>query len=311
MAKHHYVPAFYLKKFCDINVPDGQEPYLWTAPRSGGDWSRRAPKNVGFETNLYSVTTPEGEKSDAIEQAFSKIETEVAKLYRDRLDRFEMPKTGQERATLAQFVALFAVRSPLNRTLLTDFVGRVGTMHRSLLAQRPEILERQMRERDAKEGRESKLTAEQIAKLLRGEGVNWGVNQEYITQLAVGNLDFIAQVIFGMRWKFLIAPWGHYFVTADSPAYWQDLTPRPPMLQGHGLAMPNVEVILPLSRKLCFLARRRRSTGVVVATPEQVMEISNRTIMWSTQEVFSSEPFKRSDQKDWKSQPIYPYPSEP
>lgn len=43
MAKHHYVPAFYLKKFCDINVPMGQEPYVWTAPRSGGDWSRRAP----------------------------------------------------------------------------------------------------------------------------------------------------------------------------------------------------------------------------------------------------------------------------
>ena len=307
MAEHHYVPKFYLKKFCDPNTPEGQEPYVWVAPKSGGEWKRRAPKNTGFETDLYSVTTKDEKKSDEIEKLLSAVESRVARLYRDRLDRFEMPTTEDERVILTEFVALFVARSPFARTTLTQMADQMGGMFRKMLASRPEVLERNMREFAEKKGEELKISTEDMVRAIRGDTVKWNVNQEFITQLSMTQLTKFSEVIFNMNWRFLVAPYGEYFVTTDSPAYWQDLTPRPAFFRGHGLAMTNVEVVLPLSRKLCFLARWERSSGVMVATVGQVREIINRTIAWSIQEVFSPHPFKRKPMDKWKSQPLYPF----
>lgn len=309
VAKHHYVPAFYLKKFADPNTPAGQEPYVWVAPKAGGDWQRRAPKNTGYKTDLYTVTMKGGVKSDVLETAFSAIESRMATIYRDKLDRLELPTADEERAFMAEFIALFVVRSPFMRASLTRTAEQMGEMHRHIMAAHPESFKDDMNRLAADNGEAaSKLTTEDIVRALRGETVKWSVNPELITEISLSQVDYITKIIYRMNWRLLVAPFGEHFVTADSPAYWQDLTPRPWFYGGHGLAMTNVEVVLPLSSKVCFLGRWGRSTGVMPVKAAHVRELVNRTIQWSIQEVFS--PLQRVSMADWESQPLYPFAPE-
>lgn len=308
MAKHHYVPEFYLKKFTDPNTPVGQEPFVWVAPKAGGDWRRRAPKNTGYETDLYAVTMKDGSKSDILETAFSAIESRMAVLYRDKLDRFVLPTRDEDRASMSEFIALFVVRSPFMRASLTRTAEQMGEMHRHMMAAHPETFKDDMNRLAAEKGAAaSNMNIKDIVRALRGETVKWSVNPELITEISLSQVEYITQIIYKMNWRLMVAPFGEHFVSADSPAYWQDLTPRPGFYGGHGLAMINVELVLPLSSKVCFLGRWGRSSCVMPATVQQVRELINRTIQWSIQEVFSPRPFQRVPMDAWKSQPLYPF----
>lgn len=303
MANHHYVPRFYLKKFCDPDTPPNQEPYLWVTERGTKDWKKRAPKNVGASPGLYSVPT-EGGDDEMVEKMFSTIESEMATIYRKRFDVYSPPADRKEREMVALFIALFAIRSPFYRRNMARFSEEVAQMSLRMMASRPEYVEKTFMKVEADTGEKPKMTVEQYQKAIREVKVT--ANPHYITAMSLQQLDMFTRMIYCMRWRFLIAPPGEFFATADSPTHWQDLTPRPPMLRGHGLAMRNVEVVLPLSRRFCFLARWRRPSGVVIASRAQVHEITNRTISWSEKEVYSPKPFTKVLISQDSSRPLYP-----
>jgi len=72
--KQHYVPQFYLREFLDPNTPLGQDPYVWVFAKDGKKKQRRAPKNILWKTELYTLDV-EGAKRYELEQALSNCRT--------------------------------------------------------------------------------------------------------------------------------------------------------------------------------------------------------------------------------------------
>ncbi|MBO2970436.1 DUF4238 domain-containing protein, partial [Burkholderia pseudomallei] len=50
--KQHYVPASYLKAWCDPDCPATHEPYVWVFERDGTSRHRRAPHKLFTETDM-------------------------------------------------------------------------------------------------------------------------------------------------------------------------------------------------------------------------------------------------------------------
>jgi len=295
MAKHHYVPVFYLRKFCDPRYPALQEPYLWVGKRSEPGWKKRAPKNVAFKTGLYSIHGDDVSDPEFVEKTFNLIETDMAGLYRTRLDFAELPRDRKERSILAHFVGLFVIRSPFYRGLLASMMEQTAAMHRKVLGGTPGALESAVHRIEAETGKGFGMPLQDFRRALLDERLKLKANPEVVTALALQQWEQISWILFCMRWRLLVASSGTHFISSDSPAFWQDPTPRPPFLAGHGLMMKNIEVVLPLSRNLCFLARWGRATGIYAATSWQMIELINRTVAWSTDEVYSPAPFPRSN----------------
>lgn len=286
MANHHYVPRFYLEKFCDIRTPAGQTPFLWVGQRGKETWKRRAPKNVGYEPDLYETGLP-GKERAAVEELFGRAETDAAKLYRSKLDRFEIPTTADERGVLNAFAASFVVRSPFYRSFVQRTAKELADQEFWAMAAQPGPIRDFIRDYKARTGKD--LPAAAIPELR--------LKPWYVTSIAMLALTGIGQLLDGMNWKFLIAPQWMYFLTCDSPAFWMDTTSGRPKWMGHGLAMKNVEFTLPLSRKLCLLAGWNFTPGLFIASDEQVRRINTRAVGWADKEFYSPAEFALSPTK--------------
>jgi hypothetical protein len=134
--KQHYVPQFYLREFLDPNTPKGQEPYVWVFAKDGKKKQRRAPKNILWETDLYTFEV-EGAKHYELEQALSKIEGEFAEIVRKKI-KAHLPLTVQEHQMLCMFVATMLQRTVRQKDNLEGFydqlvehVERIETHHGS------------------------------------------------------------------------------------------------------------------------------------------------------------------------------------
>jgi hypothetical protein len=107
--KQHYVPQFYLREFVDPNTPAGQEPYVWVFAKNGKTVQRRAPKNIFWKTDLYTIDV-EGKRHYEIEKELSAIEAAYADIVRKKIKR-HLPLTAEEHVALCRFVATMLQRT--------------------------------------------------------------------------------------------------------------------------------------------------------------------------------------------------------
>ena len=77
MAKHHFVPQFYLKGFVDPASEGRPNPYLWVVDLQSQILQRRAPKNVASLTGFYDGAAL-GNGAPTIETLYSQIERKAA-----------------------------------------------------------------------------------------------------------------------------------------------------------------------------------------------------------------------------------------
>uniref|UniRef100_UPI0035B514D9 DUF4238 domain-containing protein n=1 Tax=Caballeronia arationis TaxID=1777142 RepID=UPI0035B514D9 len=112
--KQHYVPASYLKAWCDLDRPPHHEPYVWVFERDGSARFRRAPHKLFTETDLYTIEKADGTRDLRIETTLSTIE--------DRFSRMRSSKfnhhgglTAEEHVFLCMFVAAAQIRTTASR----------------------------------------------------------------------------------------------------------------------------------------------------------------------------------------------------
>lgn len=83
----HFVPRTYLASWCDKETPHNQTPYVWTFPSLGGAGRRKAPSNLFTETDMYTVSTPDGGRDLRIEHGLQQIEQGLQSLLADYISR--------------------------------------------------------------------------------------------------------------------------------------------------------------------------------------------------------------------------------
>ncbi len=60
--KQHFVPKSYLEAWCDPACPKKQTPYVWLFSCDGADIKRKSPKNIFYETDMYTILGKNGER---------------------------------------------------------------------------------------------------------------------------------------------------------------------------------------------------------------------------------------------------------
>lgn len=290
--EHHFVPQFYLKAFRDPSVPEGQEPWLWVADLHEQVVERRAPKNVGRAANYYAFPEWEATGEEPPEQLLAKVESAAAPVVRKLLSgEFEL--TGQERADLLFFTAVFVTRVPFFRKLIEEFAANLVTVDAQESAEHPEHFARTLRE--ALQGRELTLEEIEATRKIILKGKKYKIRAKPSLSLVLGfeeALDTIYPVLDRMRWAIVRSTGGEHFITSDCPVSWTHPTPRSRFYAGHGLAMKKVEVTFPVGPQLCLLGTWEGPTGVVDATKKMAGEYNSRRVASAERYVFADSEEK-------------------
>src|SRR5688572_14822930 len=71
--KQHYVPLAYLKGWRDPSTEEGA--YLWTVSKTGRVLSRKSPKNLCTEIDIYTQWDKDGLRNIETENILEKIES--------------------------------------------------------------------------------------------------------------------------------------------------------------------------------------------------------------------------------------------
>jgi len=100
---HHFIPQFYLRRFRDVSVPEGQEPWIWIADFEDGTVARRAPKNVGKKADYYAFPELEAAVGEDVEAILSKVESSAAPAVGRLLVNDTAVLEGQDRADVLFF----------------------------------------------------------------------------------------------------------------------------------------------------------------------------------------------------------------
>lgn len=278
--KHHFVPKFYLKSFCETPTPQGQEPWLWITDLEGCSVARRAPKNVATQTDYYL--------NGEIEQALAQLESETTPVI-SRLLAGEFDLSWEDRGRLAFFMAYFIVRVPFFRNMIEEKIGDVGKMTLMMSAQHPGYFARTMRE--AHKGKRG-FTDKEIEDLrqwaLKGEYSVRGTSPLSLSLGMTGLPKELATIVHEMKWAYLQTSGTEEFITCDNPVSWFDPTPRPGFYGGHGLLMKKVELTFPLSPQLCLLGTWEWKTGPVQVPRPVVEELNQRRVGYARRFVYAA-----------------------
>lgn len=283
LARLHYVPKFYLEEFTDPDTPVGHEPYVWVFEKVGGNWKKRAPKNVAAESDFYVLTHRSGRRHTGVEEALGVLESAAARLLRRKVFRERLLKR-YERFELAAFVVAMLNRVPAEVENIREFMREVGRVHLKAMLEHfkedPHALEVMTEQYRRDTGKEISVDPEALDPSL------YSVDVEHASAaaIALASLGEVSALVASMGWTFWISRADRYFVTSDFPVGVIDpVTGRHPVGL-HPKHFPYVELTIPLSRSIALAAGWASYDTVrfMEASAAVVEEINVRTAMRAT-----------------------------
>lgn len=276
--RHHYLPQFYLRKFCSRE----QRRLLWEYDKETSTIQASTPKKSGFAPGHHSFSKVGGTvDSDSIELRIKRdFEDPVPPLY-DKI-RNRKPLSDKEWVTFCFFAASMHVRVP-------NYIANTQAMLTKMFQRSFDI----MKYHDA-EFRNRCLKAGVPIEALESARVSSATRDAALT-MSLATFGIPAKVFLQMHWEFLHAPADSVFVTGDNPVFYCDPAHRPRgFLQGVGLANKTIEVTFPLSRTICALATWQSDSPLHKSITSEVVDLVNlRTVSAALRFVYSSEKSDR------------------
>lgn len=264
--RHHYVPKFYLDRFC-------RDDKLWVHDRNDGTYKHLPPKSVGAEKNFYAFTDNDGKWDVSAEKELSRIEGAAASVIR-KLEAGQ-PISFKEKCDLALFVSLMRYRVP-------DFEKEHEEWHDTVLKdlhKRMFPTAETVKARMVQRGQEpSDEAARSIFEMLHNETYNVETKKPYyIAQMLELGMN-TAQQLVNMRWLLAWAPQNTAFVTSDSPFllvpppdYDPDSSPY-----GVGIVTPGAQKCIPLTQRIYLCIQDEGYEVVNWQADRQVVQVINR-----------------------------------
>lgn len=212
----HYVPRLLLKNFCC-----GKRDHIFVLDKLKERTYRANITKVARERSFYDLETNEYILS--LEPSLTSLESRTAEIIQGIIEREALVLSAHDRTIVSVFAAVQLLRGPGPREQILD-AGR--------------LLEAQLRQMGADSAVASGLGAvdEQGAKIVAMSLVGQP------GQFAVHFLDKV--------WGLLRAPREQAFYISDSPVVMQNGRPENPIAGNLGLAVPGIEIYLPLTKAL-------------------------------------------------------------
>jgi len=264
--KQHYVPQFYLREFVDPNTPPGQEPYVWLFTKNGKSVERRAPKNIFWKTDLYTIDV-NGEKLYDIEKELSTIETAYADIVRKKI-KARLPLTALEHVTLCRFVATMIQRTIRQKDNQENFYDRLAAQAASL---------------DPNRGSDGSLVEQlQAAKK----------DAHKVSVLAM--LSEIPELLERMNLAFLCTDGtSARFITSDDPVTLFNPDLQWQRFYGPGLAQSGIELTMPVSPEIAICMTWSNLRGYIQIPKWRAEEMNRFTRGHCYEQFVSNSPKKK------------------
>ncbi len=113
-SKQHYVPKSYLESWCDPDCPEQMEPYVWTFNEDGSSSKKKAPKNIFYEKDMYTIKGKDGERDLSIEHSLSSLEGAFTGIRDNKLAKRKILEP-EEQLIVCAFIAAMKARSASHR----------------------------------------------------------------------------------------------------------------------------------------------------------------------------------------------------
>jgi hypothetical protein len=240
--KQHFIPQSYLAAWCDPETPEDHEPYVWRFSKDGRVVQNKAPKNIFWENNMYTIQRSDGHGDLVLEHGLSELESSFVKIRREKLaNRLEL--SIKEKLLVQVFVAAMQTRTTLQRDHFKNQWGNVlelandlaGNMAKASPEDRKIISSTQ----PISSSRNISFTHEEVSKLAK-EPLQEMLLPMIVTQTT--HFALMHMAILGTSLK-------PGFITSDAPCVLFDpqANKRPPLYQVPGLMYKTIEITFPIS----------------------------------------------------------------
>lgn len=288
MAKHrkykkqHYLPACYLKAWCDPVVPENQTPFVWIFDKTGGSGRRKAPEKIFRETDLYTIHLPDDSRDLRLEHGLNKLESMFSSIRIAKLDRGGV-LTLEEHVTVCAFVSAMHSRTPERREHWRKQWERPLKMMDQLADRLRTATREQKRSMTLMSGpvdKEPTISHDQVRRLV----------ETPLQTLLPTLIEVEAPIFAGMDAVIFETDNPIGFITSDAPCVIYDTNMHKFRSPFHGVSLisQTVEVLFPISPRRCFFLNRQGVNGYVTATNETLLRINQSMAAFADRQIVAS-----------------------
>lgn len=245
--RQHFVPACYLKAWLDPSAPKTNKntPYVWLFDKKGKKPKAKAPEKIFRESDMYTLTTPDGGHDLQLEHGLGTVESNFTKVRTSKFN-FKRPLTEEDWLWTCLFAATTHNRTAAHRDHFLSQMEKVKEMFekaagpdwetRTVEAELPPHVDR--------------------SKVYIPQPGDFDKLKELATLTLLNSAaNVILPALLGMHKTVLCVTDPLGFLTTDAPSTWYDPTAyrRHPFERAVGLSNPSIEITLPISPTQCLL----------------------------------------------------------
>ncbi|MFH1283619.1 MAG: DUF4238 domain-containing protein [bacterium] len=270
--KQHYIPQCYLKPWCDLSCPKDHTPYLWQFTKDGNIVKKKAPINLFYESEMYTIHMPNESRDIKLEKGLNQLETAFSNIR----DNVILPKKifePKEKYILCTFIAAMQSRTRLFREHQRNQWGKIFDMMNRMKqwAEQATLEQKKQMSEDCSfsKDNQSSLSYEAVEQIVK-----------YPTQtLLIPMIEASAPLLNIIDFAIFATNTLPGFITSDHPCVWFDPLwyTRPPLFQSPALAYETIEITMPISPYFCVYLNRQGLNGYIEINENALNEINRRT----------------------------------
>lgn len=249
--RQHFVPACYLKAWLDPSAPKTSRhtPYVWLFDRKGENPKAKPPEKIFRESDMYTLTGPDGGRDLRFEHGLGTVESNFTKIRTSKFN-FKRLLTDEEWQWVCLFAATAQARTASNRD---HFLGQME----KLKAMVEHVADPDLKTRTIAPVLPSRVEGSKVYVPQPGDFDN--LKETTTTALLESAVKVILPALLGMHKTVLCTTDPLGFLTSDAPSTWCDPTAyrRHPFERAVGLRNPAIEITLPISPEQCLVFTHR------------------------------------------------------
>jgi hypothetical protein len=269
--KQHWIPQSYLQEWCDPDVPQGYNNYVWVFNADGKSSKKKDPKNIFYETDMYTIGLQDGLRDLTIEDGLCGLEGKFAEVRRTTIGN-RLNLSIEERTIVLSMIAAFHSRT---RARKEHYRGQWGEILRKMEEMKRFAEEASPEQRKALSsiGRlnsdSPSFSMEEVRKIV----------EEPLQSTLIPSVIAQTNLFTPMNLSFLCTNNDPGFITSDAPCVWFDPEAyrRPAFYRSPGLMYPSIEITLPISPKYMALISWSKLDSYIDVTDRIVDDLNRRT----------------------------------
>jgi hypothetical protein len=270
--KQHYVPACYLKAWCDPKCPTEQTPYIWVFEKDNKTGRRKSPENIFHETDIYTIRDEKGGRDLTIEHSLSELESLFSNIRNHKFKRH------RKLDRVVHFVICVFIAATHART-------KSQLQHMSMQWRKPLEMMDDLREAMKTATEDQKRAMASIAgpagprdNRLTYDDVK-AMAEDPVGTMLLPIIQTEAPLLSALDFSVLCTDTIPGFITSDSPCVWFDSKAytRPPFYRVPALMYESIEITLPISPSQCICLNRHGINGYRYIHSNGVKEFNRRT----------------------------------